>query len=166
MQSVTLVGLRQSFLVSQGSRPTFVKTLYTLIVPLKLTSPNSLNLAWEVLKGDAIRLQPGFIIRRVSWFYIEAYTNRCHKDDKGDWLHRGLLHSFWQWEILVWNRVYQFGRRYVIPMAIRHIVQNSLKVQDGVSFFFKMESARPVPSLLHDEKPTHFNQRVASSCHN
>ena len=41
----------------------------------------------------------------------------------------------------------QFGRRYVIPMANRHIVQSSLKVQDGVSFFLKMESARPVPFL-------------------
>ena len=60
----------------------------------------------------------------------------------------------------------QFGRRYVIPMATRHIVQNSLKVQDGVSFFFKMESARPVPFLLHDEKPTHCNQRAAPTRHN
>ena len=39
------------------------------------------------------------------------------------------------------------GCKYVIPMATRHIVQSSLKVQDGVSFFFKMESARPVPFL-------------------
>ena len=37
----------------------------------------------------------------------------------------------------------QFGCRYVIPMATRHMVQ----VQDGVSFFFKMESAWPVPFL-------------------
>ena len=41
----------------------------------------------------------------------------------------------------------QFGRGYVIPMATRHIVQSSLKVRDGVSFFFKMESAQPVPFL-------------------
>ena len=84
MQFITPAGPRQSFLFSPGPQPTFVKTLYTLIVPLKLTSPNSLNLPWKVLKGDAIRLQPGFVIRRVSWFYIEAYTNRCHKDYKGD----------------------------------------------------------------------------------
>ena len=43
---------------SQGPRPTFVKTLYTLSVLLKLTSPNSLHLAWKMLKGDTIRLQP------------------------------------------------------------------------------------------------------------
>ena len=41
----------------------------------------------------------------------------------------------------------QFGRVYVIPMATRHIVQSSLNVRDGVSFFFKMESAQPVPFL-------------------
>ena len=41
----------------------------------------------------------------------------------------------------------QFGHRYVIPMATRHMVQSSLEVQDEVSFFFKMESARPVPFL-------------------
>ena len=166
VQFITPMGPRQTFLFSQGPQPTFVKTLYTLRVLLKPTPPNSLNLAWKVLKGDTIRLQPCFIIRRVSRLYIVDYTNGCHKDYKWDWLHRGLLHSFWRWEILVWNHVYQFGRRYVIPMATRHIVQNSLKVQDGVSFFFKMESARPVPFLLHDEKPTHFNQRVAFSCHN
>ena len=73
---------------------------------LKIPSPNSLNLAWKMLKGDTIRLQPWFIIRRVSWLYIVAYTNGCHKDYKGDWLHRGLLHSFWLWEILVWNLVF------------------------------------------------------------
>ena len=43
----------------------------------------------------------------------------------------------------------QFGHRYVIPMATRHIVQSSPKMEDGVSFFFKMESARPVPFLAH-----------------
>ena len=41
----------------------------------------------------------------------------------------------------------QLGRRYVIPMATGHMVQSSLKVQDGVSFFLKMESAQPVPFL-------------------
>ena len=43
----------------------------------------------------------------------------------------------------------QFDRRYVIPMTTRHMVQSSLKVQDVVSFFFKMESAQPVPFLPH-----------------
>ena len=132
--------------LSQGPRPTFVKTLYTLSVLLKPTSPDSLNLAWKVLKGDTIRLQPWFIIRRVSWLYIVAYTNGCHKDYKGDWLHRGLLHSFWQREFLVWNLVFisprgQFGRRYVIPLATRHISPkltesarwSFLLFQDGVS---------------------------------
>ena len=51
--------------------------------------------------------------------------------------------------------VYQSRRpvrgRYVNPMATRHMVQRSLKVQDGVSFFFKMESARPVPFLPHTQ---------------
>ena len=41
----------------------------------------------------------------------------------------------------------QFGSGYVIPMATRHMVQSSPKVQDVVSFFFKMESAQPVPFL-------------------
>ena len=41
----------------------------------------------------------------------------------------------------------QFGCTYVIAMATGHIVQSSLKVRDGVSFFFKMESARPVAFL-------------------
>ena len=90
------------------------------------------------------------IIRRVSWLYIVACTNGYHQDDKGDWLCRGLLHSFWQHKILVWNLVFvspggQFGHRYVIPKATRHIVQSSLRVQNGVSFFCKMQSARPVP---------------------
>ena len=43
----------------------------------------------------------------------------------------------------------QFGSRYFIPTATRHIVQSSLKAQDRVSFFFQMESAQPVPLLAH-----------------
>ena len=131
-----------------------MKTFYTLSVLLKPTSPNSLNLTWKMLKGDTIRLQPWFIVRSVSWLYIVAYTNGCHQDYKGDWLHRRSLYSFRRREILVWNLVFisprgQFGHRYVIPMDTRHIVQSSLKVWDGVSFFFKMESAWPVPFLPH-----------------
>ena len=108
-----------------------------------------------MLKGDTVRLQPWFIIRRVSCLYIVAYTSGCHKDYKGDWLHRGLLHSFWRWEILVWNLVFispagQFGCRYVMPIATRHS-QRSLKVEGGVSFFFQMESAQPVPFLPHTQ---------------
>ena len=54
----------------------------------------------------------------------------------------------------MWNLVFisprgQFGRRYVILMATRHIVQSSLKVRDGIAFFFKMESVWPVPFLPH-----------------
>ena len=62
-------GPKAEFPLSQGPRPTFVKTLYTFSVLLKPTSPDSLNLAWKVLKGDTIRLQPWFIIRRVCWLY-------------------------------------------------------------------------------------------------
>ena len=104
-----------------------------------------------MLKGDTVRLQPWFIIRIM--ILLVAYTNEGHKDYKGDWLHRGLLHCFWRQEISAWNLVFispggQFGHRYVIPTATRHIVQSSLKQQDGVSFFFsKMESAWPVPFL-------------------
>ena len=58
VQFITPVGPRQGFLFSQGPQQIFVKILYTLTVPLKPTSLNSLNLAWEVLKGDVIRLQP------------------------------------------------------------------------------------------------------------
>ena len=160
VQFITLVGLRQSFLFSQGPRLTFVKTLDTLSVLRKPTSPNSLNLGWKVLKRATVRLQPWFIIRRVSWLYIVAYTNRCHKDYKGDWVHRGLLHSFWRWESLVWNLVFispggQFSHRYVIPRATRHVVQSSLKVKDGISSFFKVESARPVP-FLPQVHPLHW----------
>ena len=121
---------------------------------LKPTSPNSLNLAWKMSKGDTIRLQAWFIIRRVSWLYTAAYTSECRQDYKGDWPYRGSLHSFWRQEISVWNLVFislggQFGHRYVIPTATRHIVQSSLKAQDGVSFPFQMESAQPVPLLAH-----------------
>ena len=131
-----------------------MKTLYTLSVLLKPTTPDSLNLAWKVLKGYTIRLQPWFTIGRVSWLYIVAYTNGCHKDYKGDWLYMGLLHCFWHWETLLWNLVFislggQFSCRYVIPMATRHIVQSSLKVQNRVSFFFQMESVQPVPLLAY-----------------
>ena len=57
---------------------------------------------------------------------------------------------------MVWNLVFislggQFSCRYIIPMATRHIVQSSLKVQDGVSFFFKMESAQLVPFFPQDK---------------
>ena len=58
VQFITLAGPRHGFLFNQGPQPAFVKTLYTLSVLLKPTSPNSLNLAWKELKGDTIRLQP------------------------------------------------------------------------------------------------------------
>ena len=104
-----------------------------------------------------------------------AYTSGGHKDYKGDWLHRGLSHSFWWWEILVWNLVFissggQFSCRYVISMATRHMVQSSLKVQDGVSFFFKVESAQPVPFLPRYQTltvrpwPGHVLLGTSSSC--
>ena len=55
---------------------------------------------------------------------------------------------------MVWNLVFispgaQVSCRYVIPMATGHIVQSSLKVQDGVSLSFQMESAQPVSFLPH-----------------
>jgi len=51
-QFIAPAGPRQSLLFSQDPRPTFVKTLYTSSVLLKPTSPDSLNLAWKVLKGN------------------------------------------------------------------------------------------------------------------
>ena len=139
-----------------------MKTFYTLSVLLKPISPNSLNLSWTVLKGDTKKLQPWFIIRRVGWLYTAAYTNGCHKDYKGDWLHRGLVHCFWWWETLVWNLVFisprdQLGHRYVIPMATKHMVQSSLKVQefqwsfllfqDGVSSSCSFPPSLALPGL-------------------
>ena len=111
--------------------------------------PKVLKTRLESVKGWYNQLQPWFIVRRVSWLY----TNGSHKDYKGDWLHRGLLHSFWRWEILVWNLVLtspegQFSHRYAIPMVIRHVVQSSLKMKDGISFFFKMQSVRPIPCFF------------------
>ena len=119
------------------------------------------------------------IIRRVSWLYIVAY-NGCRQDYKGDWLHRGLLHScsFWRREILAWNLVFispgsQCGHRYVIPKAARHIVQSSLKCK-MVSFFCKMQSARPVPFLPQAQRPsmlacvhtrTHTHTRTRAHAH-
>ena len=50
----------------------------------------------------------------------------------------------------------QFSCRYVILMATGHMVQSSLNVQDGVSFFFKMESAQPVPFLRRVYAPQFF----------
>ena len=119
---------RVSSLVRDPDR-LFVKILYTLSALLKPTSPNSLNLAWKVLKGDTIRLQPWFIIRRVSWLYILAYTSGCHKDYKGDWLHRGLLHSFWRWEILVWNPV--FGKSWYGIWCLGNLGMKSSVYQSG-----------------------------------
>ena len=49
-------GPKEESPLSQGPRPTFVKTLHTLSVLLKPTSPNSLNPAWKVFKGDTVRL--------------------------------------------------------------------------------------------------------------
>ena len=41
-------------------------------------------------------------------------------------------------------------RPYVCyPHGYQARIQSSLKVQDGISFFFKMESAWPVPFLPH-----------------
>ena len=49
-------GPKEESPLSQGPRPTFVITLHTLSVLLKPTSPNSLNPAWKVFKGDTVRL--------------------------------------------------------------------------------------------------------------
>ena len=128
--------VRGSFLFSQGSWPTFVKTLYTLSVRAQDPTPNSLNLAWKMLKGDAVRSQPWFTVRRVSCLYTVAYASWCPKGYRGDWRHGGLLRSFRLWEIFIWNLVFispggLFCCRYVISMATRHIVQSSLKMQGG-----------------------------------
>ena len=43
-------------------------------------------------------------------------------------------------------------RPYVCyPHGYQARIQSSLKVQDGISFFFKMESAWPVPFLPHND---------------
>ena len=80
---------------------------YENLLYLKCTAqthiPKFLKPSLGNVKGDTIRLQPWFLIRRVSWLYTVAYTNECHKDYKGDWLHRELSHSFWRQEILGWN---------------------------------------------------------------
>ena len=121
--------------------------------------PKFLVPSLESVKGRYKLVTAMIIIRRVSWLYIVAY-NGCRQDYKGDWLHRGLLHScsFWRREILAWNLVFispgsQCGHRYVIPKAARHIVQSSLKCK-MVSFFCKMQSARPVPFLPQAQRPS------------
>ena len=73
-----------------------------LICTAQVHFPKFLKASLESVKGTS-RLQPWFTIRRVSWLYTVAYTNGCHKVYKGDWLHRGLSHSFWRQEILGWN---------------------------------------------------------------
>ena len=58
VQFITPASPRQR-VSSQPRTPTnFCETLNTLSVLLKSTSPNSLNLAWTVLKGDTKKLQP------------------------------------------------------------------------------------------------------------
>ena len=106
MQFTTPAGKAESSL-SQGPWPTFVKTLSVLLKP---TFPNSLNLAWKVLKGDAVRLQPWFIIGRVRWLYIVAYTNGCIKITKvtdyiGDYHILSGDGKFWYgiWCLSVWE---------------------------------------------------------------
>ena len=58
VQFITLAGLRQSFVFSQGPQLTFVKTLHNLSVRAQAPIPKFLKLAWEMLNGDTIRLQP------------------------------------------------------------------------------------------------------------
>lgn len=59
----------------------------------------------------------------------------------------------------------QFGCGYVIPMATKHIVQSSLKAQDEVSLFFKMESAWPPssPMLETESSLFFFNSFIAKA---
>ena len=130
------------------------------IIYLKRTAqahiPRVLKPSLESVKGRYSQITAKIHHQNVSWLYTVAYTGGrgWRKDYKGNRLHRGLSPSFCRREILVWSLVFislggQFNRRYVIPMTTRHMVQSSLKVQDVVSFFFKMESAQPVPFLLH-----------------
>ena len=81
-----------------------------LICTAQVHFPKFFKPSLESIKGTS-RLQPWFTIRRVSWLYTVAYTNGCHKDYKGDWLHRGLSHSFWRQDGIC---VYQ-SRRPVRP---------------------------------------------------
>ena len=71
---------------------------------------------------------------------------------QGDWPQRGLLHSFWLWEILVRNLVFispwgLFCCRCVISMATRHIVQSSLKMQAARYSKDHWECKMELPSL-------------------
>ena len=50
VQFITPAGLRQSFLFSQGPRPTFVKILYTLSVSAQTHIPKFLKLSLENVK--------------------------------------------------------------------------------------------------------------------
>ena len=51
VQFITPAGPRKSFLFSQGPRPTFVKTLYTLSVHAQAPIPNFLKPSLENVKG-------------------------------------------------------------------------------------------------------------------
>ena len=48
---ITIAGLRQSFLFSQGPRPIFVKTLYTLSVRAQVHIPKFLSPTLQNVKG-------------------------------------------------------------------------------------------------------------------
>ena len=132
----------------------------------KPTSPNFSALLWKMSKGDNNEVTP--MIRNQKGQLVIHYTNGCHKDYNSDWLHRGLLHSFWQWEILVWNLVFislqvLFSHRYVISIATSHIFQSFTKnvrwsfllFQDGVNSAWSFPSS---PNYPYHLSPKFLNQ--------
>ena len=84
VQFITPAGPRQSFLLSQGPRPIFVKTLYTLSVCPQAPIPKFLKPNLESVKGKYNQVTAMIHNQKVSWLYTVAYTNGCHKDYKGD----------------------------------------------------------------------------------
>ena len=85
------------------------------------------------------------------------------EDYKGAWLHRGLLHSFWRQEILVWNLVFislggHFGQRYIIPMIQVSSVHFSHSIISDSLQSHESQHARPpwpspTPRVHSDSSP-------------
>ena len=97
-----------------------MKTFYTLSVLLKPKSPNSLNLAWKVLKADTIRLQPWLIIRRASWLYIVAYTNGCRRLQRRLTTQRIITFFLATGNLGMESGVYQSGRPFWPKVYYHH----------------------------------------------
>ena len=77
VQFITPAGPRKSFLFSQGPRPTFVKTLYTLSVHAQAPIPNFLKPSLENVKGRYNQVIAMIHNQKGQLAYIVAYTNGC-----------------------------------------------------------------------------------------